>query len=1226
MATYPNITWPLFAAYNDDARTAFEDMCRRLFTAEYLKGQMPHTDPNLPGIEVLPVLEPERDDGQPQKRISFQAKYTDQGSANYNQIKKSASQTAKHHKGKLDRVYLFCNRPLNTANKQYQDVVSIHTCAGIETVPISDRDLLDLVAKNPSIANYFFQPRQVVDSSTGTASHLKGVMLDRVSGNLIVSSEVFQQKPLNEPLLKELVSEKLCSCRNYALSLELDVLKNELSKLFSYEIENIEGSKELHYYSVLCCLHDGMDPVDHIEKCGPSYREEADWMVSFYKNPIHPTEEVFKNLSPVAQAFTIDKLFGAQLWDDIIQIYETVRSDVDPAVYTQFDLYYGLSLLNLHSNERASQILHDLFERTKQARIQLYATFADLRIENGIFQSGRTGNREALMTLLKQLDQFKELKQYKQQELMVAVLKLESLYHLGLSDKTCLEQAELEYNSFSVATRSHIAIKYYYALCLELDGELDKAVSVYEGLPWNTDPGIAERYMTVLFLKHEPEKIKGVFQSLDPQAQTVRTEALYLLALDRSGDEIYLQQLNSAVYNHSNNLEELYLISYYVDRPEALQEIIIPALKSHISLESLGGLNLPQKNELLTFLAHCQEIELMEQVLSSIDNIASLNTAVISEIYKALFNVTVREYTLQSNNFQKPDDFEAADRITERFLDEGTAKKLFLQIKVLCVGARQMPFSSLRYSKELFSLTPDVETARNIVALLFDRKEIDASQYEPYLELLKKSEKPDHCMVVASALLLLGHEDLAEYYAYRALYFLNGEDDFDTYKSYFSFFSYRLHGFSQADELRSARGSVVIMLEEAAPEAAPEMHELCLDSEAELNDQSNRSLGIEHLSQSNPDYIKLHGCGLRQELNFRGKRFRVVQIMQRNQYCFGFILKKIQANPEKFNDVAYMISTENIDELLSQMKALSDNSENAKARIDAYHFVDNEVGLPIDSVASCNYGKYIDIVRYLLFSKDEALYAGEPVYVDETGQKYVPTLSTLVLLAVMKKLEILDAFKTALVIPDSYLAFFRDEFAKASNTVQKSSSTLFFIEEKPYMKDPDKSIPEIWETIVDFCSGCKALPVTDQERIDFRVDESLTGERLITGLWLSTIHLDALILAKRETATFLCDDFFFRRIASAIGIRNLNIVSLVLHFTDEDYKASLLMELSKTNYIHVPLFPRDDKEAQEFYQNISTGERKKLYYGSLIRRYNEVREQLLRELLGDEYDEIMTNR
>ena len=51
------------------------------------------------------------------------------------------------------------------------------------------------------------------------------------------------------------------------------------------------------------------------------------------------------------------------------------------------------------------------------------------------------------------------------------------------------------------------------------------------------------------------------------------------------------------------------------------------------------------------------------------------------------------------------------------------------------------------------------------------------------------------------------------------------------------------------------------------------------------------------------------------------------------------------------------------------------------------------------------YSRYANTVRYLLFGKDEALYTGEPVYDDETGQKYVPTLSTFVLLAVMGTLR-----------------------------------------------------------------------------------------------------------------------------------------------------------------------------------------------------------------------------
>jgi hypothetical protein len=68
IAAFPNITWPRFNDCNEDASTAFEDMCRRIFIAEFLKGpKTPHANPNNPGIEVMPILEPARDDGQPQK-------------------------------------------------------------------------------------------------------------------------------------------------------------------------------------------------------------------------------------------------------------------------------------------------------------------------------------------------------------------------------------------------------------------------------------------------------------------------------------------------------------------------------------------------------------------------------------------------------------------------------------------------------------------------------------------------------------------------------------------------------------------------------------------------------------------------------------------------------------------------------------------------------------------------------------------------------------------------------------------------------------------------------------------------------------------------------------------------------------------------------------------------------------------------------------------------------
>ena len=106
---YPNLSWQQFAVFNDNATDAFEDMCRDLFYCEYLhETRNPHSDHNNPGVEVRPILEPLRDDGQLQKYISFQAKYFESAISD-SQISKSLKKAASYYNGQLGRIYLFCN-------------------------------------------------------------------------------------------------------------------------------------------------------------------------------------------------------------------------------------------------------------------------------------------------------------------------------------------------------------------------------------------------------------------------------------------------------------------------------------------------------------------------------------------------------------------------------------------------------------------------------------------------------------------------------------------------------------------------------------------------------------------------------------------------------------------------------------------------------------------------------------------------------------------------------------------------------------------------------------------------------------------------------------------------------------------------------------------------------------------------------------------------------------
>ena len=108
--------------------------------------------------------------------------------------------------------------------------------------------------------------------------------------------------------------------------------------------------------------------------------------------------------------------------------------------------------------------------------------------------------------------------------------------------------------------------------------------------------------------------------------------------------------------------------------------------------------------------------------------------------------------------------------------------------------------------------------------------------------------------------------------------------------------------------------------------------------------------------------------------------------------------------------------------MIKQIKELTDNTEHVKSLLASYNFEQNETGLPIDAVGFGDYSRYIAAFKYLLYQKNEAFYAGQPIYEDETGQKYVPGLATFVLLATIGRMDVLDAFQKDIVIPESYIS------------------------------------------------------------------------------------------------------------------------------------------------------------------------------------------------------------
>lgn len=156
------ITWEQFVACNNDARGVrykFEDLSRQLFAYEFLsqnkKYKYVHSNPNNPGIESEPILDEENN-----RYIGYQAKFFDKG-ADYNQIKESAEKAVKHYKGRLDVIYLFCNKALTTTCDGYKDIEKMLSDANIVLQPITDTTILDLVRKYPSLGKYYFDDHNI---------------------------------------------------------------------------------------------------------------------------------------------------------------------------------------------------------------------------------------------------------------------------------------------------------------------------------------------------------------------------------------------------------------------------------------------------------------------------------------------------------------------------------------------------------------------------------------------------------------------------------------------------------------------------------------------------------------------------------------------------------------------------------------------------------------------------------------------------------------------------------------------------------------------------------------------------------------------------------------------------------------------------------------------------------------------------------------------------------
>ena len=151
------LSWETFETQCMDSRGVklkFEGLCRQLFIYDILSGNHKnlylHSNPNNPGIETEPIL-----DEVNNRLVGFQAKYFDTR-VDYNEILSSAKKTVDYYAGKVDLVYLFCNKPLKSDAKGIVESKLILKSVGISLELITNETIFDMTRRHEYLEKAYF--------------------------------------------------------------------------------------------------------------------------------------------------------------------------------------------------------------------------------------------------------------------------------------------------------------------------------------------------------------------------------------------------------------------------------------------------------------------------------------------------------------------------------------------------------------------------------------------------------------------------------------------------------------------------------------------------------------------------------------------------------------------------------------------------------------------------------------------------------------------------------------------------------------------------------------------------------------------------------------------------------------------------------------------------------------------------------------------------------------
>lgn len=1019
----------------------------------------------------------------------------------------------------------------------------------------------------------------------------------------------------NVKLLSRLIADKLQYCNEQIMTKNIVELKKTLSTFLNYGLNGIEDEykKVIRYYQFLLAIFEKNDDsveelMDLLEE---KYSIRAQKIISFRNNPIEINVKEWILLEPEEQVLILDIMYDNAMYGNIIALY-------DSCVHDKYQLnealkyYAALSAYNMCEYEVSLNILTKISGHYKEEKIRHIIVLVEAEIE---IAKCKYHVEETVSDKFKEIMIYLEKMKKESPELLHGTELMVALIEVRITLLINKDEFLRVFSSIDVKIQEKPLFQYYLGYYYEMCNELHKATEVYLNTTWKEDINIFSRLLFCFLLLEDYDSVRNCYEYSALSCKVPKTTSMYLTAIKFIDQDLYKKLLQKNVEDSPNDVESLYYLSLAIQDDKALYDALVFDKLNNL-LEEILYLESHMIVEIALNLLAYEHADICLYLLKHVNDINACSKEILYAFYKNLYMYKRELIHVCGDNFPTKEISDAVKikiKIANWFLEKELGKELFLRIVIECYQVLGMETSLLKSMESLYECTHNEMDAVNIIAYISQKSGYE-EKYSYYIEEMKTTLNSKVLLAIAVAYHRMGNSDMAEHYAYRALFFLKDDEDFDIYNSYLALMNNMIYD----------RKNHVIDLDSVVDNSVIRAVSddrtiyICLDKELELESHvhENASMGVKHFCTKDRLYLMLRNKKKGDVFSWENLEYEIAEITTREVFAYRYVLGKCMNNPEKSQVYTISMAEEdvNVDNVWKQMQealskyrtrngaSKSTTKEETVELLDQYHFVDNELGLPIEVICHGDYSKYIEVIRLLLYAKDEALYAGTVDSDSVTDKNFIISLSTLIILCVMGQEELLIKYKDKIMIPTSLTEFVCVQVKNITEMQAISLGTLMELEDgSPVMLPFDDSIVDIWSRAYELCLLFSQIEVASEERENVDVVEGVSAELLFSMFKLDKSQLDCLLLARKtEEAIFMCDDLFYRKIASALGVHNSNFTSLLFLLEDRSEAVNGCLNLSKTNYLYVPFMFENSEQMRNLFQNLLEGERKRQYYRPMI--------------------------